>query len=311
VPGVDLDAVRTFVAAADSGRFQDAADELSLSQQAVSKRIAGLEAHLGVRLFTRTPRGARLSVEGAAFLPHARSVLDAVARAADAVRPGRRPLRVDVLGRRLAAAGLLRDFHLRRSDVELEVHTLHGERSAVAAVLAGAVDAAFCTGRDPLPDPLVGRRVLDEPIELLVGPRHPLAGSPAVAPAELAGHRIWIPAIVPGTEWADFYAQLAAAFGLTIDAGGPNLGLEHVQDAVGAAADLATFVGAGTRLASTSGAELRRVPLRDPAPVWRWSVVHRGDNRHPALRELVEHLVRERPPPPAAAWTPSWATGRA
>jgi DNA-binding transcriptional LysR family regulator len=306
VPGVDLDAVRTFVAVADSGRFQDAADELSISQQAVSKRIAALEADLGVRLFTRAPRGARLSAEGDAFLPHARSVLDAVARAADAVRPGRRPLRVDVLGRRLAAAALLGDFHRRRPDVGLEVRTLHGERAAVAAVQAGAVDAAFCTGRDPLPDPLVGRRVLDEPIELLVGPRHPLVGASAVAPADLAGHRIWIPAIVPGTEWADFYAELAAAFGLAIDASGPNLGLEHVQDAVGAAADLATFVGAGTRLAATSGPELRRVPLRDPAPVWRWSVVHRDDNRHPALRELVEHLVRERPPPPAPAWTPSW-----
>jgi DNA-binding transcriptional LysR family regulator len=308
---VDLEAVRTFVAAADSGRFQDAADALAVSQQAVSKRIAGLEGDLGVRLFTRTARGARLSPEGAAFLPHARSVLDAVRRAVDAVRPGGRPLRVDVLGRRLAAAGLLRGFHLRHADVELEVRTLHGERAAVAAVRAGAVDAAFCTGRDPLPDPLLGRRVLDEPIELLVGPRHPLAGADAVGPAELAGHRIWIPAIAAGTEWAEFYAELAAEFGLSIDATGPNLGLEHVQDAVGVAADLATFVGAGTRLAATTGPELRRVPLRDPAPVWRWWIVHRRDNPHPALDGLVEHLVRERPRSPAPAWTPSWLRVRA
>jgi DNA-binding transcriptional LysR family regulator len=302
---VDLDAVRTFVAAADAGRFSDAADALSISQQAVSKRIATLETELEVRLFTRTARGARLSAEGTAFLPHARAVLDAVQRAADAVRPGR-PLRVDVLGRRLAAAGLLRDFHRARPDVGLEIRTLHGERAALAAVRSGVVDAAFCTGRDPRPDPLVGRRVLDEPIELLVGPRHPLAGATALTPAELAGHRIWIPAIVPGTEWADFYAQLAAAFGLDIDGSGPNLGLEHVQDALGTAADLATLVGAGTRLAATSGPELRRIPVRDPVPVWRWSVVHRGDNRHPALGELVEHLVRERPAPPMAVWTPRW-----
>jgi DNA-binding transcriptional LysR family regulator len=304
---VDLEAVRTFVATADSGRFTDAADALSLTQQAVSKRIAGLEAELEVRLFTRTARGARLTAEGAAFLPHARSILDAVRRAADSVRPGRRPLRVDVLGQRLAAAGLVRDFHRRRPEAQLEVHTLRGERAAHAALRAGAVDVAFCTGRDPLPDPLRAHPVLDEPIELLVGPRHPLADRPAVPPTELAGHRIWIPAIVAGTEWADFYAELAAAFGLTIDASGPNLGLEHVQDAVGTAADLATFVGGGTRLAAISGPELRRIPLRDPAPVWRWSVVHRADDPHPALRELVGHLVRERPSPPAPNWTPSWA----
>lgn len=302
---MDLEAVRTFVVAADSGRFQDAADALSLSQQAVSKRIAGLEAELGVRLFTRTARGARLSAEGTAFLPHARSVLDAVRRALDSVRPGHRPLRVDVLGRRLAGAGLLRGFHRHHPDVGLEVHTLPGVRAAVVAVRTGAVDAAFCTERHPLPGPLLGRRVLDEPIELLVGPRHPLAGAAAAAPAELAGHRIWIPAIVPGTEWADFYAELAAAFGLTIDDRGPNLGLEHVQDALAAATDLATFVGAGTRLAATTG-ELRRVPLRDPTPVWPWSIIQRRDDPHPALAVLTEHLVRERPPPPEPTWTPSW-----
>jgi DNA-binding transcriptional LysR family regulator len=304
---VDLEAVRTFVAAADSGRFQDAADALSVSQQAVSKRIAGLEAELGVALFTRTARGARLSAEGVAFLPHARSVLDAVQRAADSVRPGHRPLRVDVLGRRLASAGLLRDFHRSHPDVDLEVHTLHGARPALAAVRAGAVDATFCTERTPLPDPLLGRRVLDEPIELLVGPRHPLADESAVAPADLAGHRIWIPAIVAGTEWADFYAELAAAFDLTIDAGGPNLGLEHVQDVVATADDVATAVGAGTRLADAAGRDLRRVPLRDPTPVWPWSVVHRRDNPHPALAVLGEHLARERPGRPASVWSPSWS----
>jgi biotin operon repressor len=58
---VDLDAVRTFVAAADAGQFQEAATDLSITQQAVSKRIAALEQDLGVRLFTRTARGARLT----------------------------------------------------------------------------------------------------------------------------------------------------------------------------------------------------------------------------------------------------------
>jgi len=35
--------VRTFVAAADLGQFQGAADDLEVTQQAVSKRIASLE----------------------------------------------------------------------------------------------------------------------------------------------------------------------------------------------------------------------------------------------------------------------------
>jgi DNA-binding transcriptional LysR family regulator len=48
---VDLDAVRTFVAVADTGRFAEAADDLSITRQAVSKRVAALERDLGVRLF--------------------------------------------------------------------------------------------------------------------------------------------------------------------------------------------------------------------------------------------------------------------
>lgn len=37
------------------------------------------------------------------------------------------------------------------------------------------------------------------------------AAAGAVTPAQLAGHRIWMPGIVPGTEWAAFYTDLAAA----------------------------------------------------------------------------------------------------
>src|SRR2546423_5415024 len=78
---MDLEAVRTFIAAADAGRFQDAATDLAVTQQAVSKRIAALERDLAVRLFTRTARGAQLTVDGQAFLPHARDLLRVATRA--------------------------------------------------------------------------------------------------------------------------------------------------------------------------------------------------------------------------------------
>jgi DNA-binding transcriptional LysR family regulator len=97
---VDLDAVRTFVAAVDAGQFSAAAADLSITQQAVSKRIAALEKDLGVPLFIRTARGARLTIDGQAFLPHARGLLQAEERAAASVRPGRRAPRADVIARR-------------------------------------------------------------------------------------------------------------------------------------------------------------------------------------------------------------------
>ena len=61
---MDLHAVRTFVVAARAGQFQEAAVELGVTQQAVSKRVAALERTLGVRLFTRTGRGVELTIDG-------------------------------------------------------------------------------------------------------------------------------------------------------------------------------------------------------------------------------------------------------
>ncbi|MER5643687.1 LysR family transcriptional regulator [Streptosporangium sp. NPDC002524] len=308
---MDLDAVRTFVAAADAGRFQDAADELSITQQAVSKRIATLERNLGVRLFTRTPRATRLTADGQAFLPHARDLLRAEERALASVRPGHRALRVDVIGRRLAPAALLGDFHRARPDVELDVVTLFDADAAVAALRSGTIDAAVRAVTMPgrrLPDDIGAVRVLDEPVQLLTGPAHELANAGAVTPAELAGHRIWMPGIVPGTEWAAFYDDLAAAFGLTIEVTGPDFGTEPLLDTIADSRSLATFVGARTHLVWPAEHDLRRVAVRDPAPVYPHSLVWHRDNPHPALAALRDHLGSGRPGHSGGeVWTPAWA----
>ncbi|WP_037912031.1 LysR family transcriptional regulator [Actinacidiphila yeochonensis] len=307
---MDLDAVRTFTAAADAGRFRDAATDLGVTQQAVSKRIAALERDLGVRLFTRTPQGARLTVDGQAFLPHARELLRAAERAAASVRSGRRPLRVDVLGTRLAPADLLRGFHRAHPGTALDVVTLRDAAEAVEAVRAGAVDATFRAVPMPgsrLPEEVEAARVLGEPLHLLTGPGHPLAAARSVTPRRLAGHRIWIPGIVPGTEWAAYYDDLAAAFDLTIEATGPNFGTEVLVDALAESPELATFVGERTRVLWPAGHDLRRVPVRDPAPVYPHALVWRRDNPHPALAALRAHLTPAPAPPGTDTWAPAWA----
>ncbi len=308
---MDLDAVRTFVAVADAGQFSQAADDLAITQQAVSKRIAALEKDLGVRLFTRTARGARLTIDGQAFLPHARDLLQAEDRAAASVRPGRRALRVDVIGRRLAPAGLLRGFHRAHPGTELDVVTLFDAGTAIAAVRSGTIDASFRAVTLParqLPDGVQAVRVLDEPIQLLVGPAHEFAAVRTVTPAELAGHRIWMPSIVTGTEWAAYYAELAAAFGLAIEVTGPNFGTEPLLDTIAGSPDLATFVGEQTRVLWPAGYDLRRIAVHDPTPVYPHSLIWRGDNSHPALTALRGHLGSARPSHrDGGTWTPAWA----
>ncbi|MFJ3906357.1 LysR family transcriptional regulator [Streptomyces sp. NPDC090025] len=314
---MDLDAVRTFVAVAGTGRFHQAADELGITQQAVSKRIAALEKDLGVQLLTRTPRGARPTIDGQAFLPHARALLRAEERAVASVRPGRRALRVDVIGSRLAPSTLLRAFHRAHPGTDLDVVHLFDAAQAVAALHSGTIDATFRAAPAPgtrLPDGIRAVRVHDEPHQLLVGPRHALAGATEVTPYELIGHRIWIPGIVPGTEWGAYYDDLAAAFGLTIESTGPNFGIEDLLDVVADTPKLASLVGAGTRLVWPDGHGLRRIPVVGPTPVYPHALLWRDDNPHPALTALREHLLRTLadaevadPAGSGAVWAPEWA----
>ena len=311
---MDLDTVRTFVAAAEAGQFQEAAAELAVTQQAVSKRIAALERGLGVRLFTRTARGAELTIDGQAFLPHARELLRVAERAVASVRTGRRPLRVDVIASRSAQSGLMRGFHQAYPDIELDVVMLFDGETAVAAIRSGAIDVSFravaVPGR-PLPEDVESVRVLDETLHLVTGPAHALAGARSVTLAQLAGHRIWMPGIVPGTEWAAYYDDLVAEFGLTIEATGPNFGSDALLDTIADTPALATFMGENTRLVWPAGHGLRRIPVSDPTPVYPHSLLWHRDNPYPALATLRAHLAATAAGHDAAGtWTPHWALPR-
>ncbi|RKE22929.1 LysR family transcriptional regulator [Streptomyces sp. TLI_171] len=307
---MDLEAVRTYAAVADAGQFQKAAADLSITQQAVSKRIAALERELGVRLFTRTPRGAELTIDGQAFLPHARELLRVAERAVASVRTGQRALRVDVINSRGAASGLLRDFHRAHPEIELDVVMLLDIEAAVASVRSGAIDASFravaAPGR-PLPEDVRSVRVLDEALQLLTGPAHALAGARSVTLAELVGHRIWMPGIVPGSEWAAYYDDLVAEFGLTIEATGPNFGSDALLDTIADTPALATFMSEQTRLVWPAGHGLRRIPVTDPTPVYPHSLIWHRDDPHPALATLRAHLAAAVPGHDApGTWTPHW-----
>lgn len=312
---MDLEAVRTFAAVADSGQFQLAADSLGVTQQAVSKRIAALEKELGVRLFARTPRGAGLTLDGQAFAPHARELLRAEQRAADSVRPGRRALRVDVISRRIAPGALIREFHRQHPDIELDVVTIAGAGAdvAAAAIESGEIDASFravtAPGHGPLPPGVAVLPAIDEPHVLLTGPGHELAGASSVTPAGLAGHRIWMPGLLPGTEWAAYYEVLAAEFGLTIDPIGPNFGTEHLLDVLAESAGVATLTGEYTRLLWPAHYDLRGIPVRDPVPVYPHALLWQAGNPHPALPVLRDFVTSARPwrPGGAGIWAPSWA----
>ncbi|MEV6334325.1 LysR family transcriptional regulator [Nocardia vinacea] len=307
---MDLDAVRTFVAVAETGQFQAAADDLGITQQAASKRVATLERELGVQLFARIARGVRPTVDGQALLPHARELLHAAERVTAAVTPGRRALRIDVVARRIAPSTLLHAFYQQHPDIELDVVTLinFDAESALAEIGAGTVDATFRSLRGrKVPNGLRSARVIDDRHELLVGPRHPLAKAKTVTLAELTDHPIWMPGM-SDAEPIGYYDDLATAFGLTIDTIGPSFGIEALLAELADSTQLATFVGEGSRYLWPESYDLRRIPVVDPTPVYPLSVIWRADNAHPVLANFLEYLhTRYKTTYRDDVWTPDWA----
>lgn len=79
---------RAFEAAARYLNFTAAADELGLTQSAVSQQVRSLEVRLGVQLFLRKPRGLALTDDGRKLLPKVGSALETLAAAAETFDAG-------------------------------------------------------------------------------------------------------------------------------------------------------------------------------------------------------------------------------
>jgi len=70
-----LAAMQTFVRVAEAGSFTAVADEQNVARSAVTRQIAALESHLGVKLMARSTRRLSLTSAGATYLEQCREIL--------------------------------------------------------------------------------------------------------------------------------------------------------------------------------------------------------------------------------------------
>ncbi|WP_067453049.1 LysR family transcriptional regulator [Actinomadura macra] len=302
---LDLGAIRAFVAVADDRSFSDAAARLGLSQQAVSKRIAKLESDLGAALLARTSGGAEPTADGRSFLVSARALLDLADQAVERLHRRSRTFRVDVLDTRIASIELVRVFHESVPDVEIEIVTSDGLTSAAPALRAGRIDAFFGRAVAGLDAPLVHAPVYLEPLHLLAGRGHPLAGRSAVPISDLGGTTAWMPGNARDSEWSEFYRHLSADFAIGIDLSGPNFGYEHFVERIGSSDSVYSFIGEKTRIPWHP--DVVRMPVVEPIPVYPWSLIWHEPNRHPVLPLLIAHTAAvHRPFDPGREWLPQF-----
>jgi DNA-binding transcriptional LysR family regulator len=192
-----------FVAVAEEEGFASAARRLSMSPPAVTRAVAALEAHLGVKLLNRTTRYVRVTEAGQRYLEDSRRVIaaaneaDEAAAGINAAPRGQLVVTAPVLfGRMYVMPGIVE--YLQRFP-DTEVSALFLDR--VVNLLEEGVDVGIRIG--DLPDSSFKALRVGQVRRLIcAAPAYLAAQGRPTTPAELAGHQIISASSVsPAVEW--------------------------------------------------------------------------------------------------------------
>jgi DNA-binding transcriptional LysR family regulator len=280
------------------GGFVRAAQEVYVTQSALSQQITRLEGELGLALLRRGPRGVEPTPAGVEFLTHARAVLDELAEARASITEhldGARGV-VRVAATVYDSPGLpeaLVAFHRHHPQVQLALH--HGAAAQVIEQLAaGTADLAVLAvshNGPKLPAQIAVRTLAEQSLWLVGAADDPLVRSDRARRAEALGldELRGRPVIMPerGTALREL---LQRAF---TDAGFSPLPLfetsdpETVRQLVAAGLGLSVVPAGWLR---EDGPPIATVPLALPA--YRIAMLAATEPRVPARDLLAEHLAR-------------------
>jgi DNA-binding transcriptional LysR family regulator len=281
---VELRQLEYFAAVARHRHFTRAADELYVTQSALSQQVRRLEAELGIELFVRGSRGVELTPAGADLLRRAEAILAEAARARsemDEHAGARRGLvRVAATAAdwpRLPEA--LVGFHHAHPGIRVALR--HGSAREVAELAAtGSADLAVAA----LGDDASGDTLADEPLRLALPPGDPLAGAGEVALWDLRDR----PFIL---------AERGTALRATVTAACEAAGFGPVPPfEVSDPRTIRVLVAAGLGVAVVpaswlADSGLDSAPLADPVPRHRVALLAAADLQ-PAAALLREWLLR-------------------
>ena len=229
---MDTNSLRTFITTAELESFSLAAEQLYLTQPAISKRIAALEEELGAKLFDRIGRHVSLTEAGRTLLQRARIILQEVEDSRRLISN----LSGTVSGRLSIGTShhiglhrlppVLRRYSADYPEVELDLHFMDSE-AACRAVLAGGLELGIVTLP---PDPLAGlhsESIWHDPLAIVVGLDHPLAKQTRLALEQLADY----PAILPaqGTYTRELLEQAFAPRDVKLKTGMTTNYLETIK----------------------------------------------------------------------------------
>ncbi len=179
------------VAVARLGSFRRAAEELHISQPALSETVRNLERELGVDIFRRSRSGASLSGDGRELLDHIAGVIDAVdglRRAADVHHHAGRMVRVATVNAGTSPVLLpaIAAFRALQPGTQVEVVGAQ-EQEIHRGLREGFFDLGLLTGiaGDDAPPELDSTTLLSGEPVVCLRPEDLLAGAEAVSTARL------------------------------------------------------------------------------------------------------------------------------
>ncbi|OYY72061.1 LysR family transcriptional regulator [Sphingomonas sp. 28-63-12] len=295
----DIVALRFAVLAADTLSFARAAAQLRVKQNTLSRRIALLEARLGLKLFERSTKGAVPTEAGLTFIDAARHILTDL----EALNSSGLSLGAGQVGKlRLGfstslAAGNMRslivDFVGRYP--ELRLVNVEGDRTRLTQALhARTVDFAVISGN--LPEIEFQRRAMwSERVMVAFHEQHPLAKKERIHWPDLRAERFILPRQDPGTDLADLVKARLGEPGWKPDVETQEVSRENVANIVpiGRYSTLTTDTALGRILPGLVLREIHEIAGQICHIVYAgyW----RADNSSPALARLLK-LVDERYP---------------
>ncbi|AXK38044.1 LysR substrate-binding domain-containing protein [Crenobacter cavernae] len=286
-----LYALSVFEAAARHLSFTRAACELCLTQGAVSKQVAQLEAQLGYPLFLRQVRSLALTVQGETLLPHVQKALATLDKGVAAARGASRRLRVKAPS--CAARWLLREvrqFAREEPGISVEVSSMHAHQVDFARE-AFDLAVVFCAipATDATLTPLFVERLtpvlspsLFESERLPLATPEDLAAWPLLHPtADRRDWRRWFAEVGQGDAGADggaVFDSLDQAMNAALQGFGVTLGdvtllsEELAAGQVVAPFEMELITGSGYALARPAGAAQGSPAAR----LYDWLVARHG-----------------------------------
>jgi DNA-binding transcriptional LysR family regulator len=187
---LDTLGVQAFISIADHAGFQRAANELHISQTAITRRLQNLETHLGVKLIERTTRTVALTPTGRDFLPQARRLMGELSKALVEIVESGKAHRGDVCIACVPTAGIqflpriIQEYSNAFPDNRITILD-HSSAAVADAVVRREAELGINVAQTHHPD-LASTRLLHDQFALICRDDHPLAAKKSVAWKQLA-----------------------------------------------------------------------------------------------------------------------------